>query len=104
MAALIEEEWLDADGRPAKCHHSRQQPKRKLKSKRTNITADDVEDEDDGDFSASDSDHTSNYPSTQRLSYTPALASEKFHFAFSPESKNGYKRAQGVLQTSAGRL
>ena len=59
MAALIEEERLDVDGRPTKRHSSRQQSKRKAKSKRTNIAANDVEDEDDVDFSASDSEHTS---------------------------------------------
>ncbi len=58
MAALIEEERLDADGQPAKRHGSRRRPKRKLKSKRINTTAN-VEDEDDGDFLASDSSHTS---------------------------------------------
>ena len=59
MAALIEKEQLDVDGQLVKHHGSQRQPKRKVKSKHASTTANDVEDEDDGNFSASDSEDTS---------------------------------------------
>jgi hypothetical protein len=67
MAALLEEEQRDIDGQLIKYPDSQQRQeqrckrKLKLKSKRANITTNDAKDdsEGDGDFSASDSEHTS---------------------------------------------
>ncbi|KAM6491951.1 hypothetical protein JOM56_012589 [Amanita muscaria] len=57
MAALIEEENLDEDGKPTKRRtSSRRKSKRKLKPRKSTAAADDaVEDKEDGDYSASDS-------------------------------------------------